>query len=253
MNMARIVVGIQPVREAIRAHGARLQKLIVRMGGPESDALAALARFARSQGIAVEQADDSALRSLAGSAHHQGAVAIAPQLAILSLDAVLSAQPTLIVILDRITDPQNFGAIVRSSVAFGADAIVWPEHANAPLTPATFRASAGAVEHARLCRVGSLQHAMQVMRDSGLVVVALAEDASAVSLDEIDLTAPTAIVVGSEGEGIRRSLRRACDFTARLPTQPPLPTLNASAAAAVALFETRRQRQSAARAHDAAR
>jgi len=172
---------------------------------------------------------------------HQGAVAFAQELVILSPQELLDRGPTLVTVLDRITDPQNFGAIVRSSVAFGADAVLWPEHANAPLTPATFRASAGAVEHATLCRAASLRSALQQMSASGLLVVGLDGDANT-DLSSLDLVQPVALVVGAEGTGLRRGVRSLCGCLARLPTSPPLGTLNASVSAGVALYEVRRQR-----------
>ena len=241
--MPRIIVGIQPVREAIRSLGPRIEKILV-LHRPQtpSPTLSALARFAQAQGIAVHPADESTLRQLARDTHHQGVVALAPELELIDFERLIASNPTLLTVADRITDPQNFGAIIRSSVAFGADAVLWPEHANAPLTPAAFRASAGAIEHATLCRVRSLSRALSQLRAAGLLTVALAEDPSAVALPSLDLTGPVAIVVGSEGEGIKKSLRNSCDAIGRIPTDARLPTLNASVSAAVALFEVRRQR-----------
>jgi 23S rRNA (guanosine2251-2'-O)-methyltransferase len=241
--MPRIIVGIQPVREAIRSLGPRIERLLVlhRPAAP-SPTLSALARFAQAQGVAVHPADESTLRRLAREANHQGVIAIAPELELIDLETLIATRPTLLTVADRITDPHNFGAIIRSSVAFGADAVLWPEHANAPLTPATFRASAGAIEHARLCRVPSLGRALSQLRAAGLFTIALAEDPSAIALPSIDLTRPVAIVIGSEGEGIKRSLRNCCDAAGRIPTLARLPTLNASVSAGIALFEVRRQR-----------
>ena len=119
-------------------------------------------------------------------------------------------------VLDGIEDPQNFGAIVRSAVALGASAVLWAEHASAPLSPATFRASAGAVEHAVLLRVASLPSALQQLAAQGIAAVGL-EAHGEVEIAEVDLTAPTALVIGSEGKGLMKSVRRACTRIARLP------------------------------------
>lgn len=250
--MSRVIAGIQPVREAIRALAARVEKVLV-LDRPHADAptLAALARFARDQNVLVEPATAAALDRLAGDARHQGVVALAPELPILDVHQLIDTNPTLVVALDRIADPQNFGAIVRSSVAFGADAVLWPEHSSAPLSPAMARASAGAVEHAHLCRVGSLPSALDMLRQAGLDVVGLAGDGAA-SLPSVDLVSPVVIVIGSEGTGIRRSVRSVCDHLVRIPSRPPVSTLNASASAAVALYEVRRQRDAADAARDAA-
>lgn len=250
--MSRIVAGIQPVREAIRALGPRVEKVIVlHRPGHKAPTLEALARFAHDQQIAVEQVNESTLDRLAPRAMHQGAVALVPDLKLLDLDELDQSKASLVIALDRIVDPHNFGAVVRSAVAFGAEAVLWPEHSSAPLSPAMFRASAGAVEHAALCRVRSLPEALVTLRAGGRRVVGLAGEAS-VLLPAIDLRAPVVIVVGSEGEGLRKGVRQACDSLAKIPTLPPFSVLNASVSAAIALYEVRRQRLDSAAATHAA-
>lgn len=243
--MSRVVAGIQPVREAIRALGNRVEKLLV-LHRPDhrSPTLDALSRFARDQGIPVEPAPDSTLDRLAPRAMHQGAVALVPDLRLIPLDVLVRSDASLVIALDRIVDPHNFGAVVRSSVAFGAQAVMWPENSSAPLSQAMFRASAGAVEHASLCRVRSLPEALLELRQAGRRVVGLAGDGPDL-LPDIDLTSPVVVVVGSEGEGLRKGVRNACDSIARIPTLPPVSVLNASVSAAVALYEVRRQRLAA--------
>jgi 23S rRNA (guanosine2251-2'-O)-methyltransferase len=239
----RLVCGLQPVREAVRVHGAALERVVVEAA--PSPQLDALARYAGDHGAQVERRPRGDLDRLAQGARHQGAVAFAPELRILSLDEALEEEPALIVALDELEDPQNFGAIVRSAVALGATAVVWPEHRAAPLTPATFRASAGAVEHARLCRVTSLVPALERMKAAGLAVVGL--DATGPGfVAEVDLARPAALVVGAEGKGLRKTVKRACDVLARLPMPGPIASLNASVAAAMALYEAVRQRSAAA-------
>jgi 23S rRNA (guanosine2251-2'-O)-methyltransferase len=138
------------------------------------------------------------------------------------------------VALDQIQDPQNFGAIIRSAVAIANAAVLFGEHRAAPLTAATFRASAGAIEHARLCRVNSVRQALLAARDAGANVIGL--DARApLELSELDLSAPTVLVVGSEHEGMSRGVRHACSHFARLPSSGILDSLNASVAAGIAL------------------
>jgi 23S rRNA (guanosine2251-2'-O)-methyltransferase len=126
-------------------------------------------------------------------------------------------------------------------VSLGAKAIVWPEHHSAPLSAATFRASAGAVEHAVLCRVPSLPDALKRLHAKGLGVIGL--DAGAKNaLYDVLLTRPVVLVVGAEGKGLRKTVRAACDELARLPMRGPVASLNASVALAIALYETLRQR-----------
>jgi 23S rRNA (guanosine2251-2'-O)-methyltransferase len=229
------------VREAIRAHGARLERVLVEAMRPPSPQLDAVARFAADHGAKVERVTRGDLDRLAQGGRHQGAIAFAPELRVHTLDEIELGPSSLVVALDELQDPQNFGAIVRSSVAMGATAIVWPEHRSAPLTPATFRASAGGVEHATLCRVSALPQALETMRAGGVTIVGL--DATADTLiDSVDLTGPIALVVGAEDKGLRKTVKRVCDHLAKLPMRGPVASLNASVATAIALYEVLRQR-----------
>lgn len=234
--------GLQPVREAIRAHGSKLERVVVEAAGREaSPQLEALARFATDHGAVVERFARAELDRIARGVRHQGAIAFAPELAILSLDEMALGDDTLVVALDELQDPQNFGAVIRSAVAMGATAVVWPEHMSAPLSPATFRASAGAVEHATLCRVSSLPAALATLRARGVATVGL-DMAGDAPIDRTDLHRPVALVVGAEGKGLRKTIKRACDALVRLPMPGPIDSLNASAAVAIALYEAVRQR-----------
>jgi 23S rRNA (guanosine2251-2'-O)-methyltransferase len=169
-------------------------------------------------------------------------MAYAPELAVASR---LEARPArLTIALDGITDPQNFGAVIRSAVALGDGSVLWAENRSAPLTPATFRASAGAVEHAELVRVRSLRQTLESLATAGVLTVGL-EAGAQQTLGELDLTGPTMIVVGAEDEGLSRGVRRLLGARARLDMTGRLDSLNASVAAALALYEARRQRGSA--------
>ena len=163
----RMVYGLQPVREAIRAHGDKNARALVDVS---SKPLEALARFARDQGIKVETVSRARLDKETKGGMHQGAILFAPQLRLLAVEEI---DPTLVVALDGIEDPQNFGAVIRSSVALGATCVLWPEHHSAPLSPATFRASAGAIEHAQLCRVAALPTALEFLRARGASILGL--------------------------------------------------------------------------------
>ncbi len=242
MTMTRIVYGLQPAREAIRAHGARIGWLLVQKdGGPKLDALA---RHAAGLGIPVERAPRAELDRRAAGGRHQGVVAGAPELVLVGLDAIPTGPGSVALALDGIMDPQNFGAVIRSAVALGARTILWPEHSSAPLTPATFRASAGAVEHATLCRVRSLPDALRALSARGVTSIALDAQGPA-ELGDLPLTGPVAIVIGAEDRGVRRPVRQACQHVARLPMAGPIGSLNASVAGALALYEVLRQRRSA--------
>lgn len=237
----RLVTGLQPVREAIRVHGDKLVRVLVdQAGGPQLDAVA---RFATDRGAKVEKVSRADLDRASKGARHQGAIAYAPDFHIVSLAEIADglSPSDVVVALDELEDPQNFGAVIRSAVALGASAIVWPEHHAAPLSPATFRASAGAVEHARLCRVGSLPAALGALRDAGAHIVGL--DASADhAVADVAKEGAVVLVVGAEGKGLRKPVKRACTTLARLPMKGPIDSLNASVAAGIALYEMMRSR-----------
>lgn len=230
----RLVTGLQAVREAIRAHGDKLERVMVdREGGPQVEAVG---RFARDRGANVELVVRGDLDRAAKGARHQGAIALAPDLVLVTIDALIERAPKVVVALDELEDPQNFGAVIRSAVALGADAIVWPEHHTAPLSPATFRASAGAVEHATLCRVRQLPSALERLVEMGARVVGLDANAD-VALGALGITGPVVLVVGAEGKGLRKPVKRACTDLAKLPMKGPIDSLNASVAAGIALYE----------------
>lgn len=239
----RLVTGLQPVREAIRVHGEKLERVLVEeRGGPQIDAVA---RFASDRGAAVARVPRSELDRASKGARHQGAIAYAPDLSIITIDELATslAGQEAILALDEIEDPQNFGAVIRSAVALGANAVVWPEHHAAPLSPATFRASAGAVEHARLCRVGSLPNALDRLREAGATVIGLDANASVDLRDVATASGAVALVVGAEGKGLRKPVKRACSELARLPMTGAIDSLNASVAAGIALYELVRRRR----------
>jgi 23S rRNA (guanosine2251-2'-O)-methyltransferase len=237
-----MVYGLQPVREVIRAHGEKVERVLVERGG--SPKVEALGRFAEGRGIALEQVTRGDLDRRTQGGRHQGVLALAPDLRLWSVDDVPTGPESITVALDGVMDPQNFGAVIRSAVALGATAILWPEHASAPLSPATFRASAGAVEHARLCRVPSLPDALENLAARGVTSIAL-DAQGPVELGALDLRGPVAIVIGAEDKGTRRGVRKACKFTARLPMSGEIASLNASVAGAIALYEVLRQRRPA--------
>jgi 23S rRNA (guanosine2251-2'-O)-methyltransferase len=233
--MSRVIVGLQPVREAIAAHGPRLSRVMVE-AKRDAPRLEALARFAHDRGVRVERVARRELDVIAHGVHHQGAAAIAPELALADFESVTEGP---VVVLDEIEDPQNFGAIVRSAVALGARAVIFPEHHAAPLSMATFRASAGAIEHATLVRVSSLNNALRDLQDRGFSIVGL--DMQGEDLRKAELAPPVALVIGAEGKGLRKAVRAACSLLVKIPMAGPIGSLNASVSAAVALYEVLRR------------
>jgi 23S rRNA (guanosine2251-2'-O)-methyltransferase len=238
---ARLVAGIQPVRELVRVRGTAIERLIIRAG--DSPTLAALERFAVDQKVPhVERMGRGDLDRLAQGAQHQGVIAFAPPLELARWEDVVLRPGLLAIALDQVQDPQNFGAVIRSAVATGDAAVLWGEHASAPLGTATFRASAGAIEHATLCRVPALKDALRVAQEQGVRVIGLAARAEKL-LSEVDLVGPTVIVLGSEGSGLQPAVRRSCTELAAIVRPRILDSLNASVAAAISLYEAGKQRE----------
>jgi len=221
-------------------HGGAIERVVIEER--PNPKLEALGRFASGRGVRVESAPRAELERRTGAGRHQGVLAFVPDLKIHDVDDLPIEPKSIFVALDGIMDPQNFGAIVRSAVALGATAILWPEHSSAPLSQAMFRASAGAIEHATLCRVSSLPDALRRLNERGVTVIALDAQGTE-TLGAIPLRGAVAVVIGAEDKGARKPVLRACQHVARLPMAGPIGSLNASVAGALALYEILRQRQ----------
>ena len=252
----RTLYGLNPVREFLRSGGEGIAELWLGEGGERGRMFADLAQLARERGAKVREAPRPKLDRLAGTDRHQGVVAVVADYRYWELEELLGAassagEPALVVVLDGIVDPQNLGAIVRSAHALGAHGVVIPKDRAAGVTPAAAKASAGAVEHCRVARVTNLAHALETMKEAGLWAVAT-DAGAAEDLTEVDLTVATALVLGSEESGVRQLVRRTCDRVARIPMKGKVGSLNASASAAIALYEAARQRRArrAQRARD---
>ena len=241
----RTLYGVNPVRELLRAGGEGLSELWLLEGSDRGRAFADLARLARERGAKVREAPRERLDRLSGTDRHQGVVAVVADYRYRELDELLeaAAEPAapLLVVLDGIEDPHNLGAIIRSAHALGAHGVVIPKDRAVGITAVAAKASAGAVEHCPVARVTNLSQALEKVKQAGIWTVALAADGDD-ELPAVDLTLPTALVIGSEGAGIRPLVRRTCDRAARIPMHGKVGSLNASTSAAIALYEALRQR-----------
>jgi 23S rRNA (guanosine2251-2'-O)-methyltransferase len=240
-----IVYGLNPVMEALRA--GRVRKLRV---GPRSDRRVddAIA-LARKAGVAVERTDAASLDRAAKGGVHQGVAAEVESLRDYGIDELVSAaapQPPLLVVLDGVEDPHNVGAILRSIDASGGHGIVRQARHAAALDGIVAKVSAGAVSTVRIATVVNIARALEELKEAGVWTVGLASDAPD-RYDQIDLTLPTAIVLGAEGTGLRRLVRERCDRLAAIPMNGRVESLNVSVAAGVMLFEAARQRRLANR------
>lgn len=235
------VYGVNPVLEAMRAGRVRRVKV-----GPRDDKrIDELLAAAKRTGVAVERVDAQTLDRLARGGAHQGIVAeLAPSrdYGVQELVDLASPDAPLLVVLDGIEDPQNLGAIVRSVVAAGAHGVIRQARHSAALDGAAVKASAGALAVVRIATVVNIARAIQELKDANVWTIGFAGDATE-TYDEVDFTVPTAIVVGGEGEGLRRLTRERCDRLVRIPMAGSIDSLNVSVAAAVALFEAIRQRR----------
>ena len=234
-----IIYGINPVIEALRT-GRASEVMAV---APHGDRLRELLKEARALGVAVRVVDQDTARRLSHGGVHQGVIArtqAAPEATLEQLAAGGDGAP-LIVILDGVEDPNNVGAILRSINAAGATGLVRQTRRAAPLDGGAAKASAGAVHHVRVADVVNVARAIEELKELGVWTVGL--DAGAeVHYDDVDLTLPTALVVGAEGSGLRRLVRERCDRLASIPMRGQVGSLNVSVAAAVLLFEAVRQR-----------
>jgi 23S rRNA (guanosine2251-2'-O)-methyltransferase len=255
-----IVYGVNPVLEALKAgrvsrvrigpkglarlHAAgagRLDAVLPAM----SSRLADVVRAARDAGVEVDVVDSAEIERAARGGVHQGVVAdVADRDEDWTPASLVAAAagPALIVVLDGIEDPHNVGAILRSADAAGVDGVVRQTRHAARLDGAAAKASAGAVAHVRIANVVNVARAIEELEATGVWTVGLAGE-SGEPYDDVDLTLPSAIVVGSEGAGLRRLVRERCDRLVRIPMHGQVSSLNASVAASVMLFEARRQRR----------
>jgi len=239
-----IIEGRNAVIEALRA-GTAMDKIYLAKG--ETDAtLGHIASTARSQGIVVVEADRRKLDAMSVTHSHQGVIAVAAVREYASVDDILQAardkgEAPLVVVCDELSDPHNLGAVIRTAEAAGAHGVIIPKRRSAGLTAIVAKTSAGAVSYLPVARVSNLTALLKQLKQEGLWVFGTAAD-GATSLYQADLKGPAAIVIGSEGDGMSRLVREQCDFLVSIPMRGQVNSLNASAAAAVVLYEAVRQR-----------
>jgi 23S rRNA (guanosine2251-2'-O)-methyltransferase len=242
----RVVYGIHPVLEALKARAGGVERLFLVDGGLPSRAASEVLALAKDVGVRIERVAREALDGLAEGGVHQGVALQLRAYAYAELEGLLAlarapSQPPLVVVLDGIQDPHNLGAIIRSAYAFGAHGVVLGRDRAAGVTAAVAKASAGAVEHLPVARVTNISRALEELKTAGLWVAA-ADPQGDTPLWNAPLGGPIALVVGAEGEGVRPGVLGHSDFRVRVPMALGLGSLNASVAAALLLYEVARQR-----------
>ncbi len=237
--------GRNAVQEALRS-GRALDKVFIAAGDTDRN-LSRLAGEARQAGAVVVPVDRRKLDQMSVTHAHQGIIAQAAAHTYATLDEVLEAarakgEAPLLVVCDELSDPHNLGAILRSAECAGAHGVVIPKRRSVGLTPVVAKASAGAVEYMPVVRVANIPTALKELQEKGVWVYGTAADGEK-ELYEADLRGPTAIVIGNEGEGMGRLARQTCDVLVRVPMKGRISSLNASATAAILLYEAVRQRR----------
>ena len=239
-----LIEGRNAVIEALRA-GRPIDKIFIAKGDVDKT-LGHIASKAREQGVVVVEADRRKLDFMSRTKAHQGVVALVAVRDYCEIADILAIanernESPFVIVCDEISDPHNLGAIIRTAECVGAHGVVIPKRRSAGLTAIVGKASAGAAEYMAIARVANIPAALKELKAAGLWVYGTAAD-GACELWNTDLKGPIALVIGSEGDGMGRLVRESCDFVLSLPMKGRLNSLNASAAAAVTMYEVLRQR-----------
>jgi 23S rRNA (guanosine2251-2'-O)-methyltransferase len=228
------IYGVRPVIEALRSGRRKVLEVLDATGNAQ------VAQAAKAAGVFVQKVSQQRVAELAAGAVHQGIVARVSPYPYVELEDLLSTPVPLVVVLDGVTDPHNLGAVLRVADAAGASGVVIPKDRAAGVTAAAVKASAGASEHVPVARVTNLRRAVDQMQRAGLWVYAA--EVGGTPYGDLDLTGPAGLVLGSEGRGVRRLVREGCDGAISIPMLGAVGSLNVSVAAALLLYEARRQR-----------
>ena len=239
-----IIEGRNAVIEALRTETA-IDKIYIAKGETDKT-LGHIASKARDAGIVVVDADRRKLDAMSRTHAHQGVIALAAVREYATVEQILQSaadrgEAPLLVVCDEISDPHNLGAILRTAECAGAHGVIIPKRRSVGLTATVAKASAGAVEYMKVARVTNISNAISELKEKGVWIYGTAAE-GANELWKTDLTGPACIVIGSEGTGISRLVREKCDFLVSIPLRGQISSLNASAAAAVLLYEALRQR-----------
>ena len=236
--------GRNALTEALRS-GRTIDKVFIASG--ETDrALQRLAAQAKEAGAVIVPVDRRKLDAMSTTHAHQGVITLAAAHEYCTIDDILEeaasrGENALIVICDELTDPHNLGAVMRSAECAGAHGVIIPKRRSVGLTATVAKASAGAVEYMKVARVTNINRAMEELKEKGVWIFGTAAEGS-VPMYQADLTGPTALVIGNEGEGMSPLVRKNCDVTVHIPMKGRISSLNASAAASILLYEVVRQR-----------
>ncbi len=246
--VSSVVAGRKPVKEALERHPEKLDRLLLRKG---LQGLGAIRRAATAAGVPVQYVPHERLQAVAGAVNHQGIVAVAAAVRYTELntmfaaiapdlDAVKASKPILLA-LDRVQDPRNFGAIIRTAAAAWVGGIIVPVTHSAPITTVVLKASAGAALRIPIARTTDMPNTLTALKERGYFVAGTVRKGGE-PIGEADLNRPLVLVVGSEGAGLRPAIADVCDFMVSIPMSGDVESLNVSVAAGVVLFMAVNQR-----------
>lgn len=247
MDMRETIYGRNAVWECLRAGRRKIYGLLLAQGVKETGSVAEIVDLAHQARVTIKRVERAALDRI-GAVNHQGVAAEVSAYPYTNLEEILSqaekrAEPLFLLLLDCLEDPQNLGTLLRTAEAVGVHGIVIPKHRAVGITPAVVHASAGATEHLWVTRVTNLARVIRELKGRGVWVVGLENRPQAQLYNQFDLSGPLALVVGSEGRGIRRLVLQSCDVVLRLPMRGHIGSLNAAVAGSIALYEAWRQRE----------
>lgn len=239
-----MIYGTRAVMEAILA-GKTIERILIQ-SGLANDLIKELIHTAKSHKVQINYVPAEKLKRMSAK-NHQGVICIVSSVSYASLDNIIDkafseGREPFLLLLDRVTDVRNFGAIARTAECAGIDAIVIAEKGNAPIGSDAMKTSAGALNHIAVCRERDLKRTIQLLHDSGIRVIACTEKTNK-NLYEVNLAGPVALIMGSEEDGISDELLRSADELAKIPLKGKIGSLNVSVAAGVAMYEVVRQRK----------
>ncbi|WP_423791185.1 23S rRNA (guanosine(2251)-2'-O)-methyltransferase RlmB [Mitsuokella jalaludinii] len=239
-----VLVGRNAVTEALKS-GRGINKLWIASGDREGS-VAEIAALAKERGIVVQYVERAKIESLAGGHRHQGVLAYVAPVPYAELDDILKAaeekgEAPFLVLLDELEDPHNLGALLRTADATGVHGILIPKRRSVSLNATVAKTSAGAVEYVPVARIGNIAQTLKKLKEKGFWVAGADMDGEK-AYYEADLTGPLVLVVGSEGRGMSRLTKEACDFIVSMPMVGRINSLNASVAGSILMYESMRQR-----------
>lgn len=239
------IEGRNPVIELLRSE-RDIDKIFIQKG-EKSGSILKIISEASKKGIVIQKVDKNKLDKMSETHSHQGVIAVTSAAQYVELEDILEKSKNdntdpFVVVLDEINDPHNMGSIIRTAEAVGVDGVIIPKRRSVGLSAIVAKASAGAVEYMKVCKVTNIARTIDELKDKGLWIVGL-DVSGDTDIFNSDLKGPLAIVIGNEGKGISRLVREKCDFIYKIPMYGNIQSLNASVATGVILYEAVKQRK----------